>query len=306
MFHADREQFSRFVHKHPDRIRHCDALHAKVIFSSTLAVIGSANFTSSGFFSQHEMSIQLDSPPILKQLQQWFLTLWEAAGPVSLDQVNPMVAALPPKPTDSSAHTMRSRVWRPAAKCTAPLSLSPTIAHPQQTYWDKLRATVGRFPSRQWASAFFDLVRRAVAETKMGPNDPRWNMNFSNGLTVSINHRYVLTADRRQSNEIAFMLPRDFPLPSSLTARLTHTEYFETRRNRRKTKTQEPTLLGFLFPEPTFALPSQLLTAWITCLRDQLLGGNRAQDHRWHKRIVYEAAVNETTRQRLLTEAFGD
>ena len=55
-----------FIRKHVSQIHHCPAIHAKVIASDTVAMLGSANFTNAGVLARPEMGVLFDEPDTVR------------------------------------------------------------------------------------------------------------------------------------------------------------------------------------------------------------------------------------------------
>lgn len=85
--HNKREEIVCFLKKNQGKIHHYPGLHAKVIASNTGAVIGSANMTMSGLFSNNEFSILVDSEKIINEIREWFDLWWTNSDVPNLEEV---------------------------------------------------------------------------------------------------------------------------------------------------------------------------------------------------------------------------
>jgi len=65
---ASRKKFLELIKSNPNNFRHFKNLHAKVIFSKTKALIGSANFTESGITKNLEISVFMDDAKSCKEI----------------------------------------------------------------------------------------------------------------------------------------------------------------------------------------------------------------------------------------------
>jgi len=75
-------------------VHHSDTLHAKVIFTESVAIIGSANFSTNGLHYEgdelngwQEAGILTDDPAVLADLAVWFTKLWNSSSEVGDDDL---------------------------------------------------------------------------------------------------------------------------------------------------------------------------------------------------------------------------
>ncbi|AEE51016.1 phospholipase D-like domain-containing protein [Haliscomenobacter hydrossis] len=82
-----REEIVCFLKKNQGKIHHYPGLHAKVVASNTGAIIGSANLTMSGLYSNNEFSILVDSEKIINEIREWFDLWWTNSEVPNLEEV---------------------------------------------------------------------------------------------------------------------------------------------------------------------------------------------------------------------------
>jgi hypothetical protein len=82
-----RKELLNFICTNSMQIRHIEKLHAKVISTSNKALIGSANFTSSGIQKRTEMSVLFENEPQVSEINSWFNTLWQQTTPLEIQEV---------------------------------------------------------------------------------------------------------------------------------------------------------------------------------------------------------------------------
>lgn len=80
-----------FIKSHQARIRHCDALHAKLVIGPSRAYLGSANLTNMGICGRTEMGVLLEDPAHVQEMHQWFDALWLRSSPPDLAQIEALV-----------------------------------------------------------------------------------------------------------------------------------------------------------------------------------------------------------------------
>ncbi len=91
----EREDFNVFVKDNTDCIRHISNLHAKLLIGSTKAMLGSANFTTSGIQHRTEMGVLIDEPEIYSELCDWFNCQWNKAVEIPIGDLDEIASSLP-------------------------------------------------------------------------------------------------------------------------------------------------------------------------------------------------------------------
>ncbi|MFA6015598.1 MAG: phospholipase D-like domain-containing protein [Gallionellaceae bacterium] len=73
-----------FIRSNLNQIHHCHMVHAKTVIGQGLAMFGSANFTNTGMLNRDELSVLIDDPVMIGELDTWFNLLWDqTASPVA-------------------------------------------------------------------------------------------------------------------------------------------------------------------------------------------------------------------------------
>ena len=80
-----------FIRENIEKIHHCAGIHAKAVIGESLAMLGSANLTSSGIQSRTELGILLSEPRQIAELQQWFSGLWSQTVPPFVDETSAFI-----------------------------------------------------------------------------------------------------------------------------------------------------------------------------------------------------------------------
>lgn len=80
------------------QIHHSSKLHSKVLLTDTVAIIGSANFSTNGLHYEGdelagwlEAGIQTDDPEILSQVTSWFAEIWKSS--LTIEEADLIAAA---------------------------------------------------------------------------------------------------------------------------------------------------------------------------------------------------------------------
>ncbi len=92
-----------FILNHSDLIHHCPNLHAKVVLTDTVAILGSANLTRMGITERVEMSALTEKVEDVEELGVWFETIWRNTSPVERTELQAVVQSLPTVPQTPTA-----------------------------------------------------------------------------------------------------------------------------------------------------------------------------------------------------------
>jgi hypothetical protein len=84
-----------FVVSNSKLIRNVSGIHAKVLIGAGNALIGSANFTTSGIQHRTEMGVFFDDAPHHSELVKWFKSIWKEGVKVPINKLDSYLAALP-------------------------------------------------------------------------------------------------------------------------------------------------------------------------------------------------------------------
>jgi phosphatidylserine/phosphatidylglycerophosphate/cardiolipin synthase-like enzyme len=93
--HRERTDACGFIAENESRVRHLAGLHAKVLIGSRGALVGSANFTTSGIQRRTEMAVFVQDESSRQELVKWFDAEWERGSHVPGQRLNSFAQALP-------------------------------------------------------------------------------------------------------------------------------------------------------------------------------------------------------------------
>jgi hypothetical protein len=85
----------KFIKNNIVAVRHSPRLHAKVLIGNRTALVGSANFTTSGIQCQNEMGMFISDEKITKQLIRWYDGHWNSSLLVPVKKLEEYAEALP-------------------------------------------------------------------------------------------------------------------------------------------------------------------------------------------------------------------
>ncbi|HXD85538.1 MAG TPA: phospholipase D-like domain-containing protein [Urbifossiella sp.] len=123
---VQRDRIRHLLGQNRDKIRNVPGLHAKVALGSSMALLGSANFTNEGIRRRTEVAIRIENEPQVDELAKWFECLWDRAYQLTdtrLRRVAAYVARLRPEPV--SDNPSPAEIDSPISSSYA--SLSPLV-----------------------------------------------------------------------------------------------------------------------------------------------------------------------------------
>lgn len=90
-----RQEWTDFLVKNRQKIRDQHGLHAKVMVGNGKALIGSANFTTSGIQHLTEMSVLITESHGVNEVEKWISGLWKSGTNATRSKLDSIVSELP-------------------------------------------------------------------------------------------------------------------------------------------------------------------------------------------------------------------
>lgn len=303
---VNREAIQNFLADHRNQIRHVKSLHAKVVFSSEQALIGSANFTTKGLTGRTEMSVLLDEQAIINELTNWFETVWSIYDPPEISRVETYLETATDTPSSAQSE---SNISVPSGKSPETASLSDfsskedAVDVEQKRTHEELVHQAAGAPSPEWAYSYFKLADVLLSETVLSNEDPRLLMSLpqAGALPITVNNRYVLVAFRDKRSRTEFILPSDTPEVEAYVEEADYSERFDPIYDEDESET--PWFVGFdgLPQQPVDDTFKEL---WIQAVKTEMERATASPYRKYHEPVFYKAARNREYRERVISEAF--
>lgn len=316
----EREATLGFLREHAGRVRHCPALHAKVVASSTRALIGSANLTRMGLTKRQEVGVLLRDPFELARLHDWFNALWKRTGAPDGEQARRLAQESPePMPPGVSRPRLSTPYNGVSAQLQVDLAKSRPVdgAEKSMPTWtggdraDLIRA-LRRMPSRAFAETYLDLVHRVQVITGFSESDPRWSCNLrrdGSRIPVLVGQRYVLCAKLVGGPELAhvgLMVPSTLVTPTAVKDRLVSFNPDEFALQGDETRAEHTGYLSLRIERGDDTLEG-IWRSWEEAVRRQAERVKGPCPHRrLHQPLILAAALRPPVRESILSEAFDE
>lgn len=309
----ERQKIQSFIEDFGGCVHHVRGLHAKVIVGGGNSLVGSANFTHRGLTSRTEMSVLFEQETQVEELRAWFENLWELSSTIDPEELSAYLENLPPAiDNDRFLNTPHLTILLPPIK--SELVSLQTIDFDSWAF-DQENADIHQllverirlFPSRLWATSYFDLMRELIEATALDKNDQRLVTSIPQNpgnwlLPMTINQRYVLAPNRKRKEFlIGIIFGAIFKTEAELDSLTSHWGRFDPLRGESEFST--PYFLRFK-AEDAAAFPEIFKAGWIRAVKAELDRATSSSFRKFHQPLVYEAAVNGRYRKNLLDEAF--
>lgn len=117
-----------FIRENLEDIHHCPDIHAKLVLSDSLAMMGSANLTKTGILGRTEMGILIDELALIQELQDWFADLWLQTDPPVVDEASAFIQWLDDEAELNPIRRQKAALSSATQKVRATLSALPSLS----------------------------------------------------------------------------------------------------------------------------------------------------------------------------------
>lgn len=311
----ERRRTILFLRQHHGRVRHCADLHAKVVASKTVAMVGSANLTEKGLAGRQEMGVALEDSYEIAKLWTWFEALWDRTVPPDLPLAQQFVNDAPPPNRSATPPKLvcpytgvRSQLVPPLAPAGHYGDTRAGLDHDTiERERARLAMIVRQMPSRAFAELFFCLVRRVQTLTGLTNDNPRWACTIrrdGSRLPVHVGNRYVCAANvvrNHHQADIGLTVPSTFVPPEALRSRVVSMNATEFAAVGDEVDGER---MGYLTlrVESENEIPGEVWVAWERAALHQLRRAKHCPQRHRHSSLVAEVAWNVDMRRALLAE----
>lgn len=193
-----------------------------------------------------------------------------------------------------------------------PLSLSGQAAVPEDTSdavpvddgnRETFVSTFQQAPSAEWVNTALDIFRELVCELELRVDDPRLVASFGggDGMSVSINNRYVFNANFSGTPRYGLLVNRVAVERDDLTAQASRDSTFNALPGEADDAT--PYFLRFERGIER-ELAGSLRDGWLTGAATELDRASGSPYKNSNRPILYRAAMDTAFREQLLEETF--
>ncbi len=216
-----RREIVEFIARNPEKIRHMQNLHAKVIFSDEKCLIGSANFTEKGIFKRSEMSILFEDIEKMREIADWYDGLWNKSYEIRYEEAYQYLSNLPKIESVPSAIIPKNFKNNSIKKIIKKPTIV-TIVKIENKELDilledesNLVKTIVRLNNKDWAEKYGKMVGFIIKELNIENEDSRFHISLhkigSRVIKFTIGNRVILTGRLiNDENYLQLLLGNDF------------------------------------------------------------------------------------------------
>ena len=298
---------NNFIQSNASHIRHIPNIHAKVLLNDNNMFIGSANFTYNGIKYREEFSVLIDDTELVNQTHSWYDQLWNIADPISAESLESFVHKLSAKKRVSETrNNFFLSSTKPPKASLQPEPLLPKSIKTKEQNKERLVYALKKISDTTRIEEFFKLAKMLIDHLDLKPNDPRIVTSTPQDgyLSITINQRYVLTANRKSKNYWDFIAPNDYYSFKRPSFNMIHNpENFSPKGF--ETKENAPKLISIETPRLE-NIPIDFISTWLSLCKTELTHGKRSSFFKnSHNVFFYDCITNLKTRKELLRETIG-
>lgn len=287
-----------FVQQNREQIRDCRDIHAKTVVTGDHALVGSANFTKTGFEDNLEVGVLFHQTQHVTELQAWFQELWDQTDLVNEKRAIEYVDRL--KSNDEGGETPSMPATGPEINTSLDHLARETLPVDEADH-EELVTRIEMAPNRQWITSYLDWVAGLLDAKNLEDDNPHLALTIPASqrqpLPVNVNQRYVLAA-YPDEDLVGLMLPSDSIAVDTLSEYIGDFGRFSTPSGEDPYWFEFP---GGLDPYVT----DEIKRDWKRAVEAELKRAKRSGYRDKHRSAVYKAATDSVYRNRVLRDAFG-
>ena len=288
-----RDLIKDFIKSNSDRIKHISLIHAKVIITDNKAFVGSANLTESGICERIEMSVSFDDQDKIKELKDWFDSLWNIGIKPQQRQIESFI--------NDNVIVLSKKV----SVIKNPISLrikKATLVNFNQiisvTKDHETHLAMGIFKLSQdflWINGYFDLINDLFKEFVISNNSQKIAMTVNKDLKIpiSIGQRYIIRP--RKTGIVGLIMPVEFEdIASDYPNAMIEDGFFYDKR-----KNREALWVNFDISK-RFEFDSTIINLGKSAVEKELNRTTVSGFRKYHNPAYYKAVVDKDYRERLI------
>ena len=254
------------------------------------------------------MGVQFDEEEKIAELREWFTRLWSESDPVDLEELDGLVKTSPSSSTHSGPTASLSSD-APRVDASFVEDIEPPTAESIEVDKEGHEALVNRVqlaPSREWANAFFRLLNDLIGATGLSEDDAELVTAIpqKKRISISINRRMVLGAFFSGEPKTGFIIGAESENLDELIEKADG--YLDYSANTGEDEEKTPHWVEYE-GEPKRMVNPTFRREWMKAAIREIERASASVHKEAHEPLVYQSAVDEGYRNRVLSEAFtGD
>jgi hypothetical protein len=290
------EKILCFIKKFCEKIRHLDGLHAKVIISEEMALIGSANFTSNGITENNELSIIIADFDKIQQLNIWYNTWWSCATKLKseiLTNLNEKIKKI--------VYDKKNTYYFSSQKLIKSYYESNNIKNKTNEQRDEgyLMNFLKHWNNKSFTEYFFDLAEYIIEKYNIKENDERLCITFREDqykIPITIGQRYILVP-YWLTNSIGLIMPLKYNKENASIDGFYKEEIYKTRQKDNACWVHYRKENGIRFNATT-------IRDWENATENELSRSKRSSYRKYHQDILYKFIMEKNYRMKIMEEIY--
>jgi len=252
------------------------------------------------------MGIQFDEEEKIAELREWFSRLWSESGPVDLEELDELVRTSPSASSTHSGPTASLSSNAPRVNASFVEDIESPTGESMEVDEEGHRPLVSRVqlaPSREWANAFFGLLSDLIGATGLSEDDAELVTAIpqKKRISISINRRMVLGAFFSGEPKTGFIIGEEAENVDKLIENADG--YLDYSANTGEDEEKTPHWVEYE-GEPESMVNPTFRREWMKAAIREIERASASVHKEAHEPLVYQAAVDEGYRNRVLNGAF--
>lgn len=288
---SQRDLIKGFIIGNSDRIRHIQLIHAKVLITDNHAFLGSANLTESGICERIEMSVSFDEPEKIKELKEWFGSLWNFGIKPEQQQIEKFIKE------NTFIQQKKVSIIKSHKTPKATLAnLNQDIIFTKDHESHLKKAILKLNQDKSWINNYFDLINDLFKEFEITDDSQKIAMVIRKDfkMPVSIGQRYVIRPEK--TGVVGLIMPLEFEdIVSDYPNAIIGEGFFYKKHN--------PEALWVDFDvSKHFEFDSTIIKLWKSTVEKELQRTIIPGFRKFHNPAYYKAVIDNEFRERIIAQ----
>jgi hypothetical protein len=288
-----------FIVENTDKIRHIPSIHAKVVITNDYAFLGSANLTDKGICKRIEMSVSLDEPEKIRELSDWFNSLWERGSKPERENLEKFIRENPVIQQNKTAFIDGSTSDAIIKSRLINLDLDEPEVVIQNDHEIALIDAIRKLNQNEfWINQYFDLIKDLFDEFGVTNESQKIAMVVRKDLkmTINIGQRYVIYTE---NGFVSLIMPLGFRdiLNDYQNAAIIDGMFYDKKQN------QEALWVEFDVYE-SCEFDSTIIKLWKTAVAEEFKKTKLSGFRKYHNPAYFKTVMDKKYREETMGKIF--
>lgn len=289
-----------FIIDNQKNIRHFSGLHSKLIISKDNAFVGSANLTTAGITNNNEISIVINEPDKIQELNHWFDSWWNNSLEINIrelkSKINEYTKSKPTIPSIpefvKNNNTIRSKYENHEKDGSVDFEIDR----------DYLVNFLRHWKSKEWLIAYCNLAKHILTKFNLKDDDVRLCINCRSDkhrLPITIGQRYIIQPHEDGEFSVSLIMPKNYDNENAKLDGATRTTYYQ------KGSKNDVPWVHYNKPDNSFTFNTETIKQWEIAVENELRRTKKSGFKKYHQPEIYKLIMDEEYRNQIIQEVFG-